>query len=318
MAGSFDVRSFLRFFHRTFVSGMVGILWGVLFTSLPVAAQEQTTSLSTTLGSPSDGDSSKWKVSFFSIGSLTQKQVEQGGASYGFNGYLALNYKLSRTQRFSLRPVFNVNSTGLDKKGKVVQQGSSLGDAHVVYSDYEIATLGPAEVSTSFKLYLPTSEFSRSIHTIAKFRPETFVKYELGRFSSVTWVIKPDLFIQSQTTFEDRNGEPLKDGSYRRKTTQLAALEHYLEFDANMNKYFSIKPSFGFKEDWYHSGGAPFLKSTHNTNAKLGLGVDVRPMRNLSFYLIAENQVKLNNRKDSLRFFRPEDNSLVLLTNASL
>lgn len=299
--------------------GRLGILFGILVLSTLVNAQENAavgTSVLTT--TPSTEGPSSWGVSFFSIGSLSQRQVETGGSSYGFNGYLGLNYKISKTQRFSIRPVFNVNSAGLDKKGNKIEQGSSLGDAHLVYSDYEIASMGPVGVSTSFKLYLPTSEFSQSIHMIAKFRPETFISYNFGKFSSITWVIKPDFFIQSQTTFEDQKAPLRKDGTYPRKTTQFAALEHYLEFNAEVNKYFAVKPSAGFKEDWYNAGGASFLESSHNTSAKLALGFDIRPTRGLSFTLIAENLVKLNDRKDEVTYFRPEDNSLVLLTNASL
>ncbi|WP_413291050.1 hypothetical protein [Bdellovibrio sp. HCB337] len=297
-------------------------LLGILVLSATVHAQESSTTTavgtSTLQTSPDLGPTSPWGVSFFSIGSLSQKQVETGGSSYGLNGYIALNYKLSKTKRVSVRPVFNVNSEGLDKRGSRIESGSSLGDAHLVYSDYELATIGAAGVSSSFKLYLPTSEFSQQIHTIAKFRPETFISYDIGSFSSITWVIKPDFFIQSQTSFEDRKARPRKDGTYPRKTTQLAALEHYLELDGNINKYVSIKPSAGFKEDWYNSGGAAFLPATHNTNAKLALGLDIRPVRGLSFTLIAENLVRVSNRKDAVKFFRPEDNSLVLMTNASL
>lgn len=300
--------------------GRFGAFLGILVLTATVHAQEASTAVGSSVlqTNPELGSSSRWGVSFFSIGSLSQKQVETGDSSYGFNGYIALNYKLSKTKRFSIRPVFNVNTEGLDKKGNRIESGSSLGDAHLVYSDYEIATLGPAGVSTSFKLYLPTSEFSQQIHQIAKFRPETFVSLGTGTFSSVTWVIKPDFFIQSQTTFADTKAPLRKDGTYPLKTTQLAALEHYLELDGNINKYFSVKPAAGFKEDWYNSGGASFLPATHNTNAKLALGLDIRPLRNLSFTFIAENLVKITNRRDSVKFFRPEDNSLVLMTNASL
>lgn len=298
--------------------GRLKALLGILFLSATVHAQDSAVGTNVLETNPELGTSSRWGVSFFSIGSLSQKQVETGDSSYGLNGYIGLNYKLSKTQRFSVRPVFNVNSSGLDKRGKQVERGSSLGDAHLVYSDYELASIGPVGVSTSFKYYLPTSEFSQSINNIGKFRPETFISYDLGSFSSITWVIKPDFFIQSQTTFEDTKAPRRKDGTFTRKTTQMAALEHYLELNASINKYFSVKPAVGFKEDWYNSGGASFLQSSHNTNAKLALGFDIRPMRNLGFTLSAENLVRLTNRKTPVEYFRPEDNSLILMTNASM
>jgi len=302
------------------IAGRLVILFSILVFSTIVQAQETSAAVGTSVltTTPSAGGTSPWGVSFFSIGSLTQKQVENGGSSYGINGYLALNYKLSKTKRFSVRPVFNMNTAGLDKRGSKIESGSSLGDAHLVYSDYELASSGPIGVSSSFKLYLPTSEFSQNVNLIAKFRPETFISYALEYPFTLTWVIKPDFFIQSQTTFEDKNSPIRKDGTYTRRTTQLAALEHYLEFATEINKYFTVKPAMGFKEDWYNSGGASFLEASHNTNAKIALAMDFRPLKNLSFTMSAENIVKLNDRRDQVSYFRPEDNSLVLMTNASM
>lgn len=285
-----------------------------LKAGLPRAGE---TSVSTSAPSSTAKAFSKWGASFFSIGSLSQGQIETGGASYSAYSYLGLNYKLSETRSWSLRPVFNSNSEGLDKSGKKVNADFSWGDAHLVYSDKEIATLGPAGVSTNFKLYLPTSEFSRQIHTVAVFRPETFVAYDLGGKMWLTWVIKPDFFIQSQTTFEDPSS-PAVGGSYKRKATSLAALEHYLEFKRELNKVFAIKPYVGFKENWTHAGGTPDLKAAHNTSAKLGVGIDLRPLEGVSFSLSAENLVRVSNRADAVKYFRSEDNSLILITTASL
>jgi len=313
------------------VQKLCGILFATLVFTLAVTttawAQETTlkaglprageTPVSTSAPSSMGQGVSRWGASFFSIGSLSQGQIETGGASYSAYSYLGLNYKLNETRSWSLRPVFNANSEGLDKSGKKISADFSWGDAHLVYSDKEIATLGPVGVSTNFKLYLPTSEFSRQVHTVAIFRPETFVAYDLGGKMWLTWVIKPDFFIQSQTTFEDRSSPPV-EGSYKRKATSLAALDHYLEFKRELNKVFAIKPYVGFKENWTHAGGSSDLKAAHNTSAKLGLGIDLKPLQGVSFSLLAENLVRVSNRADAVKYFRSEDNSLILITTASL
>lgn len=297
------------------------IVISVFFATVSVQAQEGTAGLNVLESSQLNAERSPWGASFFSIGSLTQQQLETGGSSFSAYNYVGLNYKFSSSQRFAIRPVFYYNTAGLDKGGRYVESDSSLGDLHLVYSNYEIASLGDAGVAMSFKVYLPTSEFSQSSKMIAKVRPETIVSWDIGRFSSLSYVAKPDFFIQSNTTFVDAFAPKNTDGSYKkdpRRSTQFAALEHYLELDANVSKYLSIKPAVGFIEDWYNSGGAENLDSNHNTSAKLALGFDIRPMRRLSFTLGAENKVRLNNRRDNVVFLRPEDSGLFLMTNASM
>lgn len=194
------------------------------------SAQAQVNTSVTNPSSTSSGSSSNWGASFFSIGSLSQGQLETGGSSYGAYSYLGLNYKISKSRRFSIRPVFTANSAGLDRGGKKVEGNFAWGDAHLAYSDSEIASLGPAGVSTTFKIYLPTSESSKQMRTVLIFRPETFVAYDVAKDTALTWVIKPDFYLQSQTTFADPGSSRRADGSFERKTTPLAVLEHYWSF----------------------------------------------------------------------------------------
>src|SRR5437868_9660427 len=78
-----------------------------LFTTLAATsysqAQEGTAGISVMENSPGASSPASWGVSFYSLGSLAQQQIENGGASVFTYNYLALNYKLSKTKRFSVR-----------------------------------------------------------------------------------------------------------------------------------------------------------------------------------------------------------------------
>jgi hypothetical protein len=284
-------------------------------------AQEGTAGLLVMENSQGTGYFDNWTASFFSIGGLTQQQIERGGASFSAYNYFGLNYKLAKAKRFSLRPVFYYNTAGYNKYNEYNAQTTSLGDFHFVYSDYELANLGDVGVSMSFKVYLPISDYSRQTRMIAKVRPETYFTMPVGRFSSVSYVMKPDFYIQSQTAFVDDTTPKYDDGNYKfdpRKTTQTVGLEHYIEFNASMSRFWSLKPSIGFIDDWYNASPSENLPAGHNTVAKLALAVDMRVAKGLTFTLGYENKPKVVNRRDDLEFFRPEDNNTYLMTNASL
>lgn len=291
--------------------------------SMPLqsSAQEGTAGVSMVEASPDTSYLTNWGVSYFSIGGLTQDQIEKGTGSFSAYNYIALNYKFSKTRRFSVRPVFYFNTAGVNKYNETVGTSTSMGDLHLVYSDYEIASFSDVEVSTSFKLYLPTSDYTQMTGNVAKFRPETYITKKVGSFSSVSYVLKPDLYIQGHNSFVDETTPRKADGSYRfnpNKTTQMASLEHYVEFNASMSQNFSIKPSVGFVDDWYNASPSEKMNGSHNTSAKLALAFDFRVARKLTFTLGLENKPKIINRRDELAFFRPEDNSAFLMTNASL
>ncbi|MGZ3743262.1 MAG: hypothetical protein ACXWRE_06255 [Pseudobdellovibrionaceae bacterium] len=284
------------------------VLFAILtFTSLAVNAQTAGTSVLEI--SPKVEGTPEWGVSFYSLGSVAQQQIEKGDPSIFAYNYIGLNYKLSKAKRFSLRPVFNYSSAGKDRFAKEVKAETTAGDLHLVYADYEIAALGEANVSTSFKFYLPTSPGAQESHMILKFRPETFISMEVQKYNFLTYALKPDIFLQSRGSY--------LDASQKEKSTQIAALEHYLEYSASLNKMFALKPALGFIETWYNPSPDKNFHP-HRTEAKIALGLDINAMKGFLFTLSAENRVLLTDRKDAISFFRPEDNGVILITSASL
>lgn len=285
-----------------------------LFTAaLAAQAQEGTSGIKMVESAPAPV--SPWGVSLYSLATAPMNQVGDNASVFAYN-YLALNYKFNKTQRISIRPVFQYTSAGHDNFGGDVKADTVLGDAHVVYADYEIATLGPANVSTSFKLYLPTSQASQDKGMILKFRPETFISMNVGRFDSITYAMKPDFFVQSRSSNIDAKG--------KENMTNVFVLEHYVEYGLSLNKTFTIKPAAGFIDTWQNPTNNPKVPNTHYTDAKLALGLDIAAMKGLNFTLSAENKFRVTDRKmvngqrDDVAMMRPEENSILLITNASL
>lgn len=264
-----------------------------------------------------------WATSFFSFASATTQQISKGSASVSSYNYLSLNRRLSEDTKFSLRVPFYYNTAGFNKYGDFDKQDVSLSDVHLVYSMYDLGYIGAIDISGNLKLYLPTSDYSQTQRTIAKIRPEMFFEWAFGRFSSLTYVVKPDYYIQSQTAYFDKTTRTRDDGSYvtdPRHTTKIASVEHYLELDADMGRYWSVKPSIGFTEDWYNKSAAENLPGAHLTYARTDLGFEIRPARWINFTVGIENKAPLNRNKygDKVALFRPKDNTVFLMTNAYL
>lgn len=267
--------------------------------------------------------SQMWSTSFFSFASTMTSQIDQGAAAVDSYNYLSLNRRLTQDTKFSLRVPFYYNTAGFNKYGDYEKQDVSMADVHLVYSMYDLGYIGDVDISGNLKLFLPTSEFSQDQKMIAKLRTEVFFEWAFGRFSSLTYVVKPDYYFQSQTAYFNKTMPRRTDGSWvsdPRSTTKIASLEHYIELDADVNRYLSIRPSIGFAEDWYYGSDAENLQGRHMTYARSGLGVEIRPARWINFTVGIENYAPLNRNKygDPVALFRPKDNSVYLMTNAYL
>lgn len=265
--------------------------------------------------------SPSWTYSFFSIGGLTPGQVDRGSGSYSAYNYISFNYKLSDKTKFSIRPVFYANTAGFDKSNNYQEQSVKLGDLHLVYSVNDYLVAGRIKMSTALKLYLPTSEFSKASKMIAQFRPETYIQYELNRFDSVSWVLKPDIYLQSQTAYLDSATPQYDDGFYKfdpRKTTRIAALEHYLEYAKSFGKEYTLKPALGFKEDWTYGSEVEKLEGSHSTSFRSAIGLDIKLIKNWTITPGVENIVKVSNPKGDVKFYRPDDNNYTLMVSGAL
>lgn len=260
--------------------------------------------------------------SFNSFAFTSYRGVQNSNGNIDSVNYVSLNYKLNRYERVSIRPTFSASSSGVSYRGERTEKTTSktnLSDLQLVYSNRELGTIGDIDTSLSLKLYLPTSEFSQKTELIAKIRPETYFDYTINPSMSLSYLLKPDFYIQAHNYYIDETTSKNKDGSYKydpRKVTRKFALEHGLGLYNNINRKFGYSPYFAFIEEW--SNSQEDLGERHSTDFKSGVSMDWRVMRQLSFTLGLENRIKIADRKDPVMFFHPNENSVYLITNASL
>ncbi|AHZ84886.1 hypothetical protein AB1A81_10815 [Bdellovibrio bacteriovorus] len=266
-----------------------------------------------------------WNFTLFNV--VSQANMKPGkeqtdGRSQDSYTYISMNYKVNADEKASLRVPFIFNTAGQNEYGDQVKSETMLSDVHLVYSMYDLGYIGDIDLSGNAKVYLPTSEFSQDSGLIAKFRAELYLEYSIGRFSSISYGIKPDYYWQSRTASFNYDMPQFDDGNYvsdPRQANKQASLEHFLEVVADINKYFSFKPRIGIEEDWYHSSTIEGIEPRHVTKAFYQISLGIRPVRGISFLVGATNTTTLNSyRGKDIAFGQPENTQYFVMTNAFL
>lgn len=276
--------------------------------------------------SSSAGKFKDWSLTFFSIASvknMNPTKEAKGNRSVESYDYLSMNYKADANTRFSLRLPFNFNTAGYNAYGDEKTSDVALQDIHFVYSNYDLGYVGDIDLSGKAKVYLPTGQASANAKTITKIRFEGYADYAITRKLSVAYIVKPDIYWQTQTAAINTS-IPVNEDGFRPasalKTTQQFGLEHYVQFQYDINSMFSLATKSGFDEGWYHASAAENLEASHNTALRLGLDLWIRPMRGLSFTLGVSNQTYLNSgyQGKDVAIGEPQNTQYSLMTNALL
>lgn len=283
-------------------------------------AQEHEESLVMSAG---DATGRKWNVTFFSIASVPNMSFGKsatGERSLESYNYFGLNYKIDSDTKFSICVPFSYNTAGQNEYADNVASVVDIQDVHFVYKKYDLGYIGNIDISGNIKAYLPTSEFAQNAKMIMKLRLEGYFEYAVGRFSTITYAVKPDIYWQRQTAYFNSDTPQYEDGSFKkdpRATSKQYALEHYLEAAMDINKYFAVKPKVGFDEDWYYSSDVEGLEGSHVTKVKAGVSLETRPMKGLTFTLGFQNATTLGSFKGKdVAYWQPENTEYTLMTNA--
>lgn len=282
-------------------------------------AQEREESL---VMSEGDSFSRNWKVTFFSIASvpnMSYGKTSTGDRSLESYNYFSFNYKLDSDSKLSVRIPFTYNTAGQNDYADEVASMTDLQDVHFVYAKYDLGYIGDADISGNAKVYVPTSEFSQTAKMIMRLHFEGYVDYAIGRFSSIRYAVKPDIFWQRQTAYFNSGTPQYNDGTFKkdpRATTKQYSLEQYVQAIIDLNKYFAVKPQLGFDEDWYYSSSVEGLEGSHVTKFKASLGLEVRPFRGWNFTLGIQNATTLGSFKGrDVSYWQPENTEYTLMTN---
>lgn len=283
-------------------------------------AQEREESLVMSAG---DAFRRNWNVTLFSIASLSNMSYgKQATAdrSVGSYNYFGFNYKIDSDTKFSVRIPFTYNTAGQNEYGDQMSSILDLQDVHFAYTKYDLGYIGDIDISGNAKVYLPTSEYAQNAKMVAKLRLEAYFEYAIGRFSFLTYAVKPDIYWQRQTAYFNPDTPQWDDGTFKkdpRSTTKQYSFEHYLEAVLDINKYFAVKPKAGFDEDWYYSSSVEDLEGSHVTKIRSGVGLEMRAMRGLTLTVGVQNETTLGSYKGKdVAFWQPENTEYTLMTNA--
>lgn len=265
-----------------------------------------------------------WGVTLFSIASIrnmNNRKADGPRAVESYN-YFGLNYRIDSDTRLSVRIPFLFNTEGYNRFNDKLTSKAEIQDVHVAFSKYDLGYIGDIDLSGNVKVYMPTSEWSAKSGQIARFRAELYMEYAIGRFSSISYGIKPDLFWQRNRTYVDYSTPRFNDGNFRwdpRGTTKQYSLEHFLEGYIDINQYFTIKPRVGFDEDWYYSSETENLEGNHVTRLRSGIGLEVRPFRGWRFTFGIQDETRLaGNRGKDVAFWEPQNIQYSIMTNGSI
>lgn len=276
-----------------------------------------------------DAKNHSFSLTFFSMASVVNMKPGKQSPSLTERmidtyDYLSLNYRLTNISKISMQLPVVLTSNGINEYGDQKSSRLAMGDIHFVYSNYDLGYIGDFDFSGNAKLFLPTSPYSQAARTIAKIRLEGFFLWQFAQYSSLQYVVKPDIFLQSQTAFFNPDDIPqYDDGTYMRDprgTTKQYSLEHFLQVNFDLNKKYSVVPKVGFAEDWYYSSAAEQLEGGHVTKMRAGLSFELRPFTGLSFTFGVQNDTFISSASNdgTIAFFQPENSSYSLMTNVFL
>lgn len=306
------------------------LLAGTVLMCLTVSAQEtsMTGSFNETF------KKSRFGASYFSFTGADVEAAENGFPTLSVYNYVSANYKFSKDQKISIRPVFQFETPGYDSYGIQKKADTYLGDLHLSYSNYSIALLpGDWELSGQAKLYFPTSESAQEKKILTYVKGELISEKLLRHGWIVQYTVKPGYWFHSQRSYRDVNEYERKDGSTVKeissKANKWGELEHYVGIGKYINSIFTPKFELGFNHEWSYTSEFAERSYASSNMLKLAPSTEIHVARKLWFVLGIENTIELNDTRiaandwkkangQSIKLFEPRDTQYYLMTFLSL
>ncbi|MCE3010457.1 MAG: hypothetical protein LW875_07580 [Proteobacteria bacterium] len=323
-----------------FLSQLLSVVF-VLTLALGAHGQEESfSSLSSVSTENSLTAPSNWRVSYFNLTSAGVKEVNEGASTLSMYNYFSLNYRISRDEKFSLRPAFVINTTGFDRNGENQPMGVKAGDLYLNYSHTSLALLpGEWGLEGDFRLYLPTSESTQNKKTITYLHSWLRAEKRLGAGWKATYNFRPSFFIQSQKAYRSERETVNADGSKQlrieARRNMLSELEQYLTVSRYMKPWFQPQLELGTVTEWYHTSNQTNRGDSVKNYLSIAPGTQITVNRQLRFIFAIDNQIEITDSKSaytsgdstltwksrngkSIEFFRPEQTQYLLLTFLSI
>lgn len=252
-------------------------------------------------------------ITLFSLGGFTDSQFKGPQPALDFfDNYISFNYKVNRNFRISARPAFGYTTSGFNYRKEEVTNLIRSRDFSLVakftnlFEDLFVASF---QLAHQFRLYLPTSDFSKENGMIARLRYEIEGRYSLSKFSSFRVYTKPSYFFQRSTAYFD-NSNPQYPNSV--KTTPKIDLEQGAEITFNINRKLAVKPGFEFQEKWSNASAAENKDEYHATTVRTGVGLEIRASREINF------TIGIDSTRDLIAVNKSPETGYTLMTNMAL
>lgn len=311
---------------RTGVFMKIALALTLLFISTvtwaqSAAPQESATALSSeppaqesiTIDKSTDLIDKNLSITLFSLGGVTDRQFRSADPSAEFfDNFISFNYKINRDFRISARPAFAYSTAGKNVYGDTVTNAIRTRDFSFVAKVsnlFEDSLSTSFELANQFRLYLPTSDYSKDTGMIARLRYELEGRYSLARFTTFRYYAKPSYFFQRSTVYLD-NANPKFPNSV--KTTPKIDLEHGGELSVGLNKMFAVKPNFEIQEKWSNSSVAESKDEYRSTMIRTGVGLEIRASRQMNF------TVGIDSTRDLIAVNKAPETAYTLMTNVAL
>ncbi len=276
--------------------------------SVPVSAES-----AVAIDQSTDLPDALFGITLFSLGGFTDSQFKGQQPAFDlFDNYISFNYKVSRNFRISARPAFGYTTSGFNYRKEEVTNSIRTRDFSLVakftniFQDLFAASF---QLAHQFRLYLPTSDYSKETGMIARLRYEIEGRYSLSKSSSFRIYTKPSYFFQRASAYLD-NSNP--QYPYSVKTTPKVDLEQGAEMSFYLNSKFAVKPGFEFQEKWSNTSAAENKDEYHGTTVRTGVGLEIRASREINF------TVGIDSTRDLIAVNRSPETGYTLMTNMAL
>jgi hypothetical protein len=299
-----------------FLSGLL-CSGSFLFTEIVVAEDHL---VGTSQWGQGPGGSSNWGLSYFNLASGEAQRVNEGGASWFSYQYLSFNYRMSWSERFSIRPTVVTHTAGIkDNFGNTRPMESELGDLHLVYSNFNMMSFpGEWDLAGRFFLYLPTSKSSQNKRQIFAIRSWLTFKNVLNRYWTFQYHFEPRYFQQSQKAYRYETVNISPSGRsfnrVRSRLNQFAEVSNRIELERYFNPTITGTITAAFEHEWYHDSEQVREADLSKESFSAGLGAWVNALRSLRFKLSVDSTVNLKKPREEDRLFTDRTTQYVLMT----
>lgn len=276
-----------------------------------------------------DRGPSKWGYSYYAFSNVNGQALREGSPTTFTYNYLSANYKLSRSERINIRPVYGLTTTGFVDKNEIQKGKVELLDFYLNYANRDLALLpGDWQLMGEFRVYFPTSQAKQDQKTIVYLRQKMISEKSLGKGWFANYTSELTYYVQSQKAYRKETTKYYADGGtstrVRAEANKIGDLDHRFGIGKYINKIFTPKLDVGFVHEWDHTSDQVQGGSASSNEFKISPNTEIHVTRDLWFILGVESKVDINDtrytsqwedgRGQSINMFRPENTQYFLMT----